>query len=240
MDPLHPIAATEQLVARGEYKYEVAGKDSGLGELWTLHRLPDGNLIHRARVGGRIAAMELTQQTHFVLTASYQPYSLEMHQNIEDKAAARPARTIIRCFEESIVESIETEAVSDKQVVEVPAGYGLFFPPVSAQGFVLPRYNLEAGGRQALPLVSIRIQPEDGLPLSVEVKTIEFEYTGNDREIETPAGQFSCRQFTRYEQHMQQQLWLDQNWITVQWSVPYSPIMQWEYLLTRYQRSSVN
>jgi hypothetical protein len=121
-------------------------------------------------------------------------------------------------------------------VIDVPANYRLFFPPVSAQGFIVTGYNFKTGGRQLLPLVSVRIQPESGLPLSTEVQAIEYEYIGNDQEIETPAGQFQCRHFIRHDQHMRQHLWIDENWITVQWSVPYSAIMQWEYLLTRYQR----
>ena len=235
MNTLHPIEATEQLIAQGEYNYQVAGKDSGLKESWSLHRLSDTNLLHRAEVHGRIAGIKLTQLTHYALTPDYQPHRLEMRQNIEDEAAPRIAHTTIRCFEKSVVQTIETENVSDKQVIEAPAGYRMFFPPVSAQGFIVKGYNFEAGGRQSLPLVSIRIQPESGLPLSVEVQAIDYEYQ-EDEEFETPAGQFACSHFIRYDQHMQQRLWIDENWMTVQWSVPYSEIMKWEYLLTRYQR----
>lgn len=236
MDTSYQIGPAEQLIAQGEYNYQVAGKDSGLKEVWSLHRLPQGNLIHRARVHGVITGFELTQQSHFVLTPDYRPETLHMSQNIEDKAAARLARTTLRCGRQAVEQFIEVENVSDQKTIDVPAGYGLFFPPVSAQGFILKRYNRKSGGRQPIPLVSIRIQPETGLPLSAEAQTIEYEYTGQDQEIETPAGQFHCRHFIRYDQHMQQQLWLDDAWMTIQWSVPYSPIMQWEYLLTRYQR----
>jgi len=236
MNTLHPVEPTEQLIAQGQYNYQVAGKDSGLKESWSLYQLPESNLIHRAEVHGRIAGIRLTQQTHFALTPGYRPHLLEMRQNIEDEAAARIAHTTIQCFEQSVVQTIETENVSDKQVVEVPSGYGLFFPPVSGQGFIVTGYNFETGGRQQLPLVSIRIQPESGLPLSVEVQAIAYEYIGNDQEIETPAGQFACRHFIRHDQHMKQDLWVDDNWMAIQWSVPYSEIMKWEYLLTRYQR----
>jgi hypothetical protein len=236
MDILHPIDSTEQLIAQGEYNYQISSKDSGLREFWSLHKLPDGTLVHRAEVHGSITLLSLTQQSHFVLTPGYQPYSLQMSQNIQDKAAARIARTTIRCFEQSVMQTIETENLSDKKVIEVPSAYSLFFPPVSAQGFIVANYDLETGGRQHLPLVSIRIQPESGLPLSVEMQTIDYEYQENDREIETPAGQFACYHFVRYDQHMEQHLWVDQNWIAIQWSVPYSEIMKWEYLLTRYHR----
>ncbi|MCP4368941.1 MAG: hypothetical protein GY797_12630, partial [Deltaproteobacteria bacterium] len=77
---------------------------------------------------------------------------------------------------------------------------------------------------------------EEGLPLSIETQTIAYEYQENNREVETPAGQFACNHFIRYDQHMQQHLWTDENLIPIQWSVPYSEIMKWEYLLTRYQR----
>lgn len=235
MNTLHPIEATEKLIAQGEYNYQVAGKNSGLKESWSLHRLPGNNLVHRAEVHGRIAGIELTQQTHYELAAGCRPHLLEMRQNIQDEATARIAHTTIRCLEQSVRQTITTENVSDEQVIEAPAGYNLFFPPVSGQGFIVTGYNLEIGGRQTLPLVSIRIQPESGLPLSVEIQAIDYEYRTSE-EVETPAGQFSCRHFIRYDQHMQQQLWVDENWMAIQWSVPYSEIMRWEYLLTRYQR----
>ena len=236
MNTLHAVASTEQLIAQGEYNYQVAGKDSGLKEAWSLHKLSDGNLLHRAEVQGRIAGINLTQQTHFVLLPNYRPRLLEMRQNIEDETSPRIAHTTIRCFEELVVQAIETENVSDKQEIEVPVGYKLFFPPVSAQGFIVTDYNFETGGRQQIALVSIRIQPESGLPLSVELQAISYEYFGNTQEVETPAGQFPCRHFIRYDQHMKQDLWVDENWMTIQWAVPYSAIMKWEYLLTRYQR----
>ena len=238
METLYPVAPAEQLVAQGEYSYQVAGKHSGLKEVWSLHTtLPHKRLVHRAVVQGAVAAIRLKQITHFEMTPDYRPHLLEMTQNLEDEATPRIARTTLQCSEQSVEQTIETENLSDEQVIEVPANYCLFFPPVSAQGFIVTCYNLKAGGRQLLPLVAIRIQPESGLPLSTEVRAIEYEYIGNNQEVETPAGQFKCRHFIRYDQHMQQHLWVDDNWITIQWSVPYSAIMQWEYLLTRYQRA---
>ena len=145
MNTLHAVASTEQLIAQGEYNYQVAGKDSGLKEAWSLHKLSDGNLLHRAEVQGRIAGINLTQQTHFVLLPNFRPHLLEMRQNIEDETSPRIAHTTIRCFEELVVQAIETENVSDKQEIEVPVGYKLFFPPVSAQGFIVTDYNFETG-----------------------------------------------------------------------------------------------
>ncbi len=236
MNPLHPIDSGETLIAQGDYNYQVAGKNSGLKEVWSLHRLPDGNLLHRAEVHGKIAAITLTQQTHFIMTDNHRPLMLEMKQNIEDEAAARIAQTTIRCLAEAVVQTIQTENVTDEQEVAVPAGYSLFFPPVSAHGFIAKNYNVADGGRQLLPLVSIRMQPESGLPLSVELQAIEYEYQDTQADIETPAGQFACHHFIRYDQHMKQQLWIDEHWTTIQWSVPYSEIMKWDYLLTRYHR----
>jgi hypothetical protein len=236
MDTLHPIASTEQLMAQGEYNYQVAGKDSGLKELWSLHCLPDGDMIHRAVVRGRIAAMQLKQVTHFVMAPDFRPVTLEMTQEIDDQLA----HTQLNCLDRLVRQAIQTENydedMTDETEVAVPADYKIFFPPVSAQGLIAQSYNFEAGGRQALPLVSIRIQPKDALPLSAEVQNIAYEYVNDDQEIETPAGQFMCRHFIRYDQHMQQHLWVDENWMTIQWSVPYSEIMKWEYLLTRYHR----
>jgi hypothetical protein len=229
---LHQITPIERLLAQGEYKYQVSGKDSGLSERWSLHILPGGEMVHRADVGGFIAGFRLKQISHFLAAPDYKPATLEMTQQIRDDMTS----TLIRCAQTSIEQSITRQAEADKRVLEVPAGYALFFPPVSAQGFIVRRYNLDEGGRQSLPLVSVRIQPEDGLPLSVEIQAIEYEHLNSHEEIETLAGQFTCHHFIRYDQHMEQHLWLDQNWIPIQWSVPYSPIMKWEYLLTRYQR----
>jgi len=240
MDTLHPVAANEQLLAQGEYNYQVAGKDSGLQESWVLHRLSGGETVHRAQVGGFIAGTNLKQLTHFVMSPDFRPLSLEMTQDINQQLA----RTHLECADSTVRQLITTENY-DEDVAQntnmateivVPLGYRLFFPPVSVQGLIVQGYNLDAGGKQAIPLVSIRIHPKDALPLSVELQTIEYEYI-EDFDVETPAGQFTCRHFIRYDQHMQQHLWLDENWITVQWSVPYSEIMKWEYLLTRYQRA---
>ncbi len=236
METLHPLNSTEKLIAQGNYNYQVAGKNSGLKEAWSIYQLPDGHCLHRAEVKGKIAAISLTQQTHFVMTPDYRPISLEMKQNIEDESASRIAQTTIRCFEQSLLQTIETENLSDKQIIEMPVGYGLFFPPISGHGFIVKNYDFETGGRQSLPLASLRIQPESGLPLSVEVQAIDYEYQPNDKEIETPAGQFACHHFIRHDQHMKQNLWVDENWIPIQWSVPYSVIMKWDYLLTRYHR----
>ncbi len=232
MDTLHPIMPNERLIAWGEYNYQVAGKDSGLTESWSLHTLPGEALIHRAEVRGRVATIKLRQAAHFVMAPDYRPSKLEMTQEIDGQIT----KTTIGCFSESIVQSIAMEDEAEETELEVPAGYNLFFPPVSAQGFICRNYNLETGGRQALPLVCIRMQPEEALPLSVEMQTIEYEYLGSDEEIETPAGQFACRHFIRYDQHMEQHLWFDQAWTPIQWSVPYSVIMKWEYLLIRYHR----
>ena len=233
MDTLQEIGPNEQLIAQGEYNYQVSGKDSGLTETWSLHMLPEETLIHRAVVSGQVASIKLKQVTLFIMTPNYRPSKLEMTQEID----GRVTRTTIHCSEKSITQSIIAEEETDKAVLEVPTGYGLFFPPVSAQGFILQSYDLEVGGRQPIPLVSIRIQPEEALPLSIEVQTtIEYEHLSSDKEIETPAGQFACHHFVRYDQHMEQQLWVDKTWIPIQWSVPYSEIMKWEYLLTRYHR----
>jgi|GEM_PF-1611898 len=232
MNTLQEIGPNEQLIARGEYNYQVSGKDSGLTETWSLHTLPEETLVHRTVVGGQVASIKLKQVSLFVMALNYRPSKLEMTQEID----GRVTQTTIQCSKESITQSIIAEDETDKTVIDVPSGYGLFFPPVSAQGFILQRYNLEAGGRQSIPLVSVRIRPEQALPLSVEVQAIEYEHLSSDKEIETPAGQFACHHFVRYDQHMEQQLWLDKSWMPIQWSVPYSEIMKWEYLLTRYHR----
>jgi len=233
MEILYQVGPGERLLAQGEYKYQVSGKDSGLAERWSLHDHPYGEaLIHRAEVGGLIAGFRIKQVSHFLMRPDYTPVSLEMTQVIENN----PVRTIIRCGPESIEQSISSMDEIETQILEVPIGYSLFFPPVSAQGFIVRRYSMERGGRQMLALVSVRIQPEAALPLSVELQAIEYQHLASHEEIETPAGQFTCHHFIRYDQHMEQQLWLDQNWVPIQWSVPYSPIMKWEYLLTRYQR----
>jgi hypothetical protein len=226
------VAPNEQLVAWGSYKYQVSGKNSGLTESWSLHSLPDMGFIHRAQVKGVIAALHLRQESYFIATPDYYPNRLEMTQQIEDDLT----RSIIQCYPGSIEQIISRGTETNQKIIETPTGYGLFFPPVSAQGFIVRRYDLERGGRQALPLVSVRIQPAGDLPLSVELQTIEFEHINSHEEIETPAGQFTCHHFIRYDQHMEQHLWLDQTWLPIQWSVPYSPIMKWEYLLTRYYR----
>lgn len=234
METNHQIAPNEKPIARGKYNYQVSGQDSGLTESWSLHMLPGEAIIHRANVGGQVANIHLKQSTHFVLNPDYRPDKLEMSQELD----GQPTHTTIRCFKESIVQSITAGDEADKIILEVPAGYALFFPPVSAQGFILQGYDLEVGGRQSLPLVCIRIQPEGALPLSVEVQTIQYEHIDSKGEIETPAGQFACHHFIRYDQHMEQHLWFDEAWTPIQWAVPYSAIMKWEYLLTRYHREA--
>jgi hypothetical protein len=233
MDTLHPVALNEQFMARGEYNYQVAGRDSGLTESWSLHCLPEGTLIHRATVSGLIATTQIKQVTHYLMTSDYRPITLEMTQEIEGQLT----HTFIQCFHESFKQIIETEnEPQEERVTEAPAGYHIFFPPVSTQGFIVQGYDFEVGGKQTLALVSVRVQPKEALPLSVDVQYIDYEHIDSEHEIETPAGQFMCHHFIRHDQHMKQQLWVDDNWITIQWSVPYSRIMKWEYLLTRYQR----
>src|SRR5262245_49767224 len=132
METLHKIGADEQLLAQGEYDYQLAGKKSGLTESWSLHRLPDGSQIHRARAGGRITTMRIKQLTHLVLTPQNRPERLEMKQEIDGDVT----HTTIVCHPTGVEQSIMREDASDQSAVEVPAGYALFFPPVSAQGFV--------------------------------------------------------------------------------------------------------
>ncbi len=231
MRALHKVTPNEQLVAQGEYKYQLVGKPSGLKEFWSLHRTTEGDLVHRAEVRGQAAAIKVKQMTYLVLTADYRPKQLEMRQQISENEA----RTKIICHETTVAQTITIDQEKTKSKVEVPSGYSLFLPPVSAHGFILQRYDMQAKGRQALPLVNVRIQPKGGLSLSVESVSMDYEYL-NDEEIETLAGRFACRHFMRYDQHMEQQLWLDQNGLVIQWSVPYSPIMKWDYLLVKYQR----
>lgn len=228
------VAPEERLIAHGKYNYQVSGKNSGLTESWSLRRLPSGELVHRAEVGRQVAAIHLLQMSHLTLTPDYRPKRLEMTQTLD----GRSAHTVVRCHPEAVEQSITSEDESDVVTFDVPPNYGLFFPPVSGHGFILKNYNLKAGGRQSLPLASLRVQPEGDLPLSADVYTIDYERVHGKQEIETPAGQFACYHFIRHDQHMQQQLWLDENWIVVQWLVPYSPIMKWEYLLTRYYREA--
>lgn len=232
METLQPVGPDEQLLAQGEYDYQLSGKRSGLTEAWSLHRSPEGTYIHRATVGGRISTLRIKQITHFVLTSQYQPSQLEMQQEIDGDMT----HSTILCQPTSVEQSIVREDGSAQKTVEVPAGYALFFPPVSAQGFILQSYDRNLGGRQPLSLVSVRVQPENNLPLAIDLQTIEYEQVNHHEEIETPAGQFRSYHFIRYDQHMEQHLWLDDLRVVLQWSVPYSPIMKWEYLLTRYQR----
>jgi hypothetical protein len=240
MDTLHPVAANEQWLAQGEYNYQVAGKDSGLKENWSLHKGAGGEMIHRAKVGGFIAGTHLRQVSHLVMLADFQPVALEMSQDINGQLA----HTRLDCAPTGIRQTITTENyeanagenTTIETEISAPEGYKLFFPPVSAQGLIAQSYNFTAGGKQTLHLVSVRIQPQDALPLSLETQTLAYEYI-DKHDVETPAGQFCCRHFIRYDQHMRQDLWLDEHWITVQWSVPYTEIMKWEYLLTRYQRN---
>jgi hypothetical protein len=232
METLHEIGQDEQFLAQGEYDYQLAGKKSGLAESWSLHRLANGPYIHRATVGGRISTMRIRQLSHFVFSPQYRPNRLEMRQEIDGDTT----HTTIICHPTQVEQTIIREDGSDQRVVDVPAGYALFFPPVSTQGFVTQSYDAQAGGRQPLSLVSVRVQPENALPLAIDVQTIDYEQVDQPEEVETPAGQFRCRHFIRYDHHMEQHLWFDDLLTVLQWSVPYSPIMKWEYLLTRYQR----
>jgi hypothetical protein len=232
MEMLQPVGPEEQLLAQGEYDYQLSGRRSGLSESWSLHRLPEGGYIHRATVGGRISTLRIKQTSHFVLTPQHRPDRLEMRQDIDGDVT----HSTILCQPTTVEQSIVREDGSERKTFEVPAGYALFFPPVSAQGFILQSYDMTLGGRQPLSLVSVRVQPENNLPLAIDLQTIDYEEINHQEEIETPAGQFRCRHFIRYDHHMEQHLWLDELQVVLQWSVPYSPIMKWEYLLTRYQR----
>jgi hypothetical protein len=177
--------------------------------------------------------MRIKQVSHFLMTADGRPITLEMTQEIDGQLT----RSFIQCARESFKQIIGPEnEPQEETMTEVPAGYHLFFPPVSAQGFIVRGYDFDVRGKQTLALVSVRVQPKKALPLSVEVQYIQYEHVDSEHEIETPAGHFTCHHFIRHDQHMKQQLWVDDNWITIQWSVPYSRIMKWEYLLTRYQR----
>jgi hypothetical protein len=232
MEMLQPIGPDEHLLAQGEYDYQLSGKRSGLAESWSLHRLPEGFYIHRATVGGRISRLRIKQTSHFLLTSQHRPNRLEMRQEIDGDVT----HSTILCQPTTVEQIITREDGSERRTVEVPAGYALFFPPVSAQGFILQSYDTHLGGRQPLSLVSVRVQPENNLPLAIDLQTIDYEQVNRHEEIETPAGQFRCHHFIRYDHHMEQHLWLDDLRVVLQWSVPYSPIMKWEYLLTRYQR----
>lgn len=233
MNHLQQPDATEKLVAQGKYNYQVADKFSGLTEQWSLHHLPDGRLVHRAEVKGAIADITLNQLSHLVMSADHQPQELMMSQRVSDNWA----ETYLKCQPQQIIQAITIEGKTTETVIEVPANYSLFLPPVSAHGFILRQYDFPVGGKQKLPLASVRMQPQGDLSLSIEVIPITYEYL-NDEEIETPAGQFACQQFMRYDQHMEQRLWLDQTNTVIQWNVPYSPIMKWNYLLVQYQRET--
>ncbi len=232
MKTLHEIALYEQLVAQGAYQYQLVGKASGLKEYWSLHQTADEGFTHRAEVYGKTAAIQVKQISHLNLTPDYRPQRLEMYQRIADNESS----TTIICYEQAIVQTIKIDGKTTETTMEVPPHYNLFFPPVSAHGFILRHYDFQIGGRQALPMVNVRIQPENGLALSVETRLTEYEYL-NDEEIETPAGQFACRHFIRHDQSMQQHLWQDKAGLVIHWSVPYSQIMKWEYLLVNYQRA---
>lgn len=239
METIYPIGPDEQLVARGEYVYRVSGKDSGLTERWIIHRTPDQTVVHRAVVAGSIAGMTLHQISHFVLTAARRPQQLEMRQVIGDGSAERLTQTLIRCFDRAVEQSITAGQQQEQHRLDLPAGYHLFFPPVSAHGFIIGSFDETRPGRQPRILVSVRIQPQQALPLSIEAQSIDYELAGEGEAIETPAGKFTCRRFVRYDHHMEQQLWLDNQNTVIKWAVPYSEIMQWEYVLTRYYREQL-
>ena len=221
----------KQSVAQGKYNYQLAQHDSGLTETWTLQRSANGLLEHQAQVNGRVGLVRLKQNTQLRMTAEYRPQYLEMTQQLNENEA----QTTLHFTDDLITQTITVAGETHEAVLEVPINYALFLPPVSLQGFILRQYDQVAGGRQTLNLVSLRMQPEDNLPLSVTIRPVDYEYC-NDEEIETLAGQFACRHFRRYEQHMEQDLWIDKDDVVIQWSVPYSPIMKWDYLLVQYQR----
>ncbi|MEM7346726.1 MAG: hypothetical protein AAF485_20980 [Chloroflexota bacterium] len=189
-------------------------------------------MIHRAEIGKQVAAIKLTQITQLTLTPAHRPLQLKMEQTIDEETSY----TRLTCTDTQIEQMITVGDQTETLYLDIPSNYGLFFPPVSAHGFILNAYDREKAGRQTVSLVSLRIRPEGALPLSAEIQPVEYEYI-KDTEVETPAGQFACQHFIRYDQHMAQDLWLDAHGITIQWTVPYSPIMKWDYLLRRYQRT---
>jgi hypothetical protein len=126
MEILYQVGPGERLLAQGEYKYQVSGKDSGLAERWSLHDHPHGReLIHRAEVGGLIAGFRIKQVSHFLMRPDYAPVSLEMTQVIEGNAV----RTIIHCGQASIEQSISSVDETETQF-SAGIGPGLYCPQV--------------------------------------------------------------------------------------------------------------
>lgn len=231
MNRLHSITPQESLVSQGIYNYRLANRNSGLKESWTIHQLHDSEIIHRAEISGRIGQIALKQLTHLSMSHDYRPKLLEISQNINTNEAKNRVTFSADSLEQSIVDNGESSLIT----LPLPAKFGLFFPPVSGQGFILHHYDDEAGGRQAIPLMTVRMQPFDAPSLSIELRQVSYEYI-NHEEIETLAGQFACRHFKRHDETMTQELWLDEAGMVIQWNVPQSEIMTWEYILTQYQR----
>jgi hypothetical protein len=228
MNRLYEIDTQEKLIAQGKYNYLLVGRNSGLKEEWSLHYNPEVGLIHRAEIRGRAGAIRLKQMTHFIMDSDYHPKQFEMSQDI----SGNETFTKLVCNDD-IHQSITVDEKNTEFIIEVPEKYSLFFPPVSAQEFILRQYDMLTKGQQTMPLACVRIQPEEGLSLSIEMRPIIYEFI-DEEDIETPVGKFSCYHYIRYDQHMEQQLWTDHEYRVIKWAVPYSPIMKWEYLLVEY------
>ncbi|MDM8528190.1 hypothetical protein QUF58_08245 [Anaerolineales bacterium HSG24] len=235
MKQLHDINQQEQIIAEGYYNYQLAERNSGLKERWSLHYQLDMGYIHRAEVWGQVGAIRIKQVTHFAMTDDYHPKLLEMAQRIADNSEVS---TQLVCGANGLRQSISMDEETSEKQFDLPENYTIFFPPVSAHGWILRQYDHDEAGRQSLPLVCVRMQPQDDLSLSIELRPIIYEFI-NEEEFETPAGQFPCRHYIRYDQHMEQKLWIDKNDMVIQWTVPYSPIMKWDYMLTKYRRFEV-
>lgn len=231
MNVLHNITPSEALVSQGTYNYRLANRTSGLKEEWSIHQ-HDDELIHRAEVSGRIGQIALRQLTHLSVGRDYRPKRLEIHQTINSNEAKTQVVFSADTLEQSIDDNGETSLIT----LPLPAKFGLFFPPVSGQGFILHNYDDETGGRQDIPMLTVRMQPFDAPSLSIELRQVSYEYIAHE-EVETLAGQFACRHFKRHDETMTQDLWLDEAGMVVQWNVPQSEIMTWEYVLTQYQRN---
>jgi hypothetical protein len=50
---LHPVAAQERFIARGEYRYQRDGDNLRLSERWTLHQVAGGAFLYRVDEDGR-------------------------------------------------------------------------------------------------------------------------------------------------------------------------------------------
>jgi len=232
MQQLHAPSSEETLIVQGQYNYQLVNRDSGLKEKWSVHHhQANDSLIHRAEIRGVVGQIALKQMIQTEFSMDYRPQRFEMKQTLNENQA----ETEIQFFETSLHQKVRENKEQAELTLDVPERFGFFYPPVSGQGFLFQHYNFEQGGRQTMPFLSVRIQPVDGPALSVELRHIDHELQGSE-EIETPAGQFACRYIKRYEEQMEQQLWIDDSNVVIHWRVPYSVIMTWDYLLTHYQR----